>query len=761
MAVRLPSGLSPSFPCHRGLRQGCPLSPTLFTLFFDHLADYLNGALPGGALPHPPSDPGFPVPGLCHPLRALFFADDVVLLSRSQAGLQTLLDRLHLFCETWQLEVNVDKTKAMLLDGHSSGVPPSPVTVGGRALAWVDAYKYLGLHFKSSGGFADGGEDAAARVRAAIGRVWGILARHDELRAHLGFGLRLFDTLVLPGGDFGSLVWALPAAVPLHDALPIHLPICKTAIEDARCEFLRRHLRAPPVSIAADPAVYREAGHRPWAVRWGLAAVRFWNGAVSAPRTPALLIPWLLDANIALMTAHPPPAAAATGHRCWAAEFLDLLHGVWPNHATSTHAAVVHRCTFPTAVVDAAFKDRHDRGWASLGDPRDPATAHRPLATYKALHLMDDERVARRQTYIHDPTIPIHVQRRTAALRLGLMSLPVNQRSRKAAAPPGAAAAVPPTPPAAQPPSPPPSGPPSHNSPSASSSSSSSSPSLSPSPPSSPRPTIPAFRANAPPLAAFAAVWAWKEARLARRRQRKLAARAARATLPPTKTIRKQPRPPTTLRASRRAGTAAAVRRTAPPPPPRPSPPKTKTTVQIPFAARLCTACPMGAIGDARHLLFECTASKPSAIRSRFGHLLDPTSCPYEAARSLANGNQAQMAQLFSALVAATPGAGGWACGGGGGGAATGGRSGGRRGGGRAARGRAAAVHSSSAEETASSSSSEEASDITLPSSELDESYGSDTTEGVSMDEVAAPPPPPPEAPSHLRRSARLRGRRA
>ena len=375
---------------------------------------------------------------------------------------------------------------------------------------------------------------------------------------------------------------------------------------------------------------------------------------------------------------------------------------------------------------------------------------------------MDDERVARRQTYIHDPTIPIHVQRRTAALRLGLMSLPVNQRSRKVAAPPGAAAAVPPAPSAAQPPSPPPSGPPSHNSPSTPSSSpSSSSPSLSPSPPSSPRPTIPAFRANAPPLAAFAELWAWKEAQLARRRQRKRAARAARATLPPTKTIRKQPRPPMTLRASRRAGTAAAVRRTAPPPPPRPSPPKTKTTVQIPFAARLCTACPMGAIGDARHLLFECTASKPSAIRSRFGHLLDPTSCPYEAARSLANGNQAQMAQLFSALVAATPGAGGWACGGGGGGAATGGGSGGRRGGGRAARGRAAAVHSSSAEETASSSSSEEASDITLPSSELDESYGSDTTEGVSMDEVAAPPPPPPEAPSHLRRSARLRGRRA
>ena len=731
MAVRLPSGLSPSFPCHRGLRQGCPLSPTLFTLLFDHLADYLNRPLPDGLLPHPPCDPGFPIPGLSHPLRALFFADDVVLLARSRAGLQTLLDRLHLFCETWQLEVNVAKTKAMVVDGRPAPAPPpAPVTVGGQALAWVDAYKYLGMHFTSPGGFKDAGEDAVARVRAAIGKLWGIMAHHDELQAHLGFGLRLFDTLVLTGGDYGSHVWALPAAVPRHDALPIHLPVQKTAVEDLHGAFLRRHLRAPPASMAADPVVYREAGHRPWAVRWGLAAVRFWNGAVTVARTPSHLIPWLLDANIALAGSFPTTATSTdTTHRCWSAEFFDMLRGLWPLHTSSVRAAVAYRCTIPKATVDAAFKQWHDRGWEQLGDPRLPETAHRQLATYKALHFIDDKRIARRQTYIHDPSIPIRVQRRTAALRLGLRSLPVNQRSRKVAAPAGAAAAVPPAPTAAQPPSPPPSGPPSHSSPSTpSSSSSSSSSSLSPSPPSSPRPTIPAFRANAPPLAAFAALWAWKEARLARRRQRKLAARATRATLPPTKTIRKQPRPPTTLRAPRRAAPAAAARRAAPPPPPRPSPPKTLITVKIPFAARLCTACPMGAIGDARHLLFECTAPKLVAVRERFRRLLDqgpdPVASPYDAARTIANGDQATMAQLFSALVAsaglATTGvavAGGGGGGGGGAGRGAGrgrGRSGGSgtgRGAGRGAgrgRGRGRPALTSSSEESEESEGSEE-----------------------------------------------------
>lgn len=65
-----------------GVRQGCPLSPTLFGLFFDGLHDHLHSCASASGIQ----------------LRSgkwvssLVYADDVVLLSWSASGLQLLLD---------------------------------------------------------------------------------------------------------------------------------------------------------------------------------------------------------------------------------------------------------------------------------------------------------------------------------------------------------------------------------------------------------------------------------------------------------------------------------------------------------------------------------------------------------------------------------------------------------------------------------------------------------------------------------------------
>ena len=71
-----------------GVRQGCPLSPTLFGLSFDGLHDHLHSCAPASGTQ----------------LRSgkwvssLVYADDVVLLSWSASGLQLLLDSLNHFC---------------------------------------------------------------------------------------------------------------------------------------------------------------------------------------------------------------------------------------------------------------------------------------------------------------------------------------------------------------------------------------------------------------------------------------------------------------------------------------------------------------------------------------------------------------------------------------------------------------------------------------------------------------------------------------
>ena len=84
--VKLNSSITGTFKYNREVRQGCVLSPALF-----------NFLLPDGTK-----------------LSCLLYADDLVLLSHSQQGLQNSLDRLSTFCEQWKMQVNLKKTKIML-----------------------------------------------------------------------------------------------------------------------------------------------------------------------------------------------------------------------------------------------------------------------------------------------------------------------------------------------------------------------------------------------------------------------------------------------------------------------------------------------------------------------------------------------------------------------------------------------------------------------------------------------------------------------
>ena len=90
-----------------GVRQGCPLSPTLFGLFFDGLHDHLHSCASASGIQ----------------LRSgkwvssLVYADDVVLLSWSASGLQVLLDSMDHFCVGLGLVISTTKTEVVVFNG--------------------------------------------------------------------------------------------------------------------------------------------------------------------------------------------------------------------------------------------------------------------------------------------------------------------------------------------------------------------------------------------------------------------------------------------------------------------------------------------------------------------------------------------------------------------------------------------------------------------------------------------------------------------
>ena len=101
-AMRFNSNMSTFFNSNIGVKQGDPSSTILFSYFtndiivnFDQNIDglfKLNGAI----------------------LFILLFADDAVLFAHTPTAIQSLLNDLQNYCQTWGLKMNTNKTKIMI-----------------------------------------------------------------------------------------------------------------------------------------------------------------------------------------------------------------------------------------------------------------------------------------------------------------------------------------------------------------------------------------------------------------------------------------------------------------------------------------------------------------------------------------------------------------------------------------------------------------------------------------------------------------------
>ena len=119
------------------------LSPTIFAAYINELELIMN--VTGGM--------GVNINGV--KVSVLMYADDLVLLSQTEDGLQCGINVLHRFCTENNLTINTSKSKLMYISKRRPDKLPV-IEYNSQPLQWVDSFKYLGVTFSSTNNFTKG-----------------------------------------------------------------------------------------------------------------------------------------------------------------------------------------------------------------------------------------------------------------------------------------------------------------------------------------------------------------------------------------------------------------------------------------------------------------------------------------------------------------------------------------------------------------------------------------------------------------------------
>ena len=214
-SVRDQQELSDPFPITNGVKQGCVLAPTLFSMVFSAmLQDSCQNISTGINIIYRFDGGLFNLRRLQAKtkveevtVRELLFADDCALVASSNEELQASMDFFSSACNNFGLTISTKKTEVLYQPAPGKPYTEPTIHVNNQKLSAVDKFTYLGSTLSRAVHIDDEINTRIGKASAAFGRLRDSVWSRSGIR--LETKLKVYQAVVLPTLMYGSETWTV------------------------------------------------------------------------------------------------------------------------------------------------------------------------------------------------------------------------------------------------------------------------------------------------------------------------------------------------------------------------------------------------------------------------------------------------------------------------------------------------------------------------------------------------------------------------
>ena len=283
-SVRVNDKLSEWFSVDKGVKQGCLLSPALFSIYINDLILEINGL-------------GIGIQCDSRMISTLVYADDIILLAEKELDLQKLLDVVQTWCSKWGISINTQKSNVIHFRKKGKRFPRTDFNflVGAEPITLTHTYKYLGFWVNEHWDMVESVNHVITNANRSLSRLI------SKSRSAGGFPYsaftKLFQSLVVTVVDYSAGLWGFK----FHSKIQV--------IQNRAMRFFLNVNMNVPIA-----ALQGEMGWVPMRVHIRLAVLRLWHRLCTLPdgRLTGDIFRW--SCNL-----------ADSGVHNWAADARDLL----------------------------------------------------------------------------------------------------------------------------------------------------------------------------------------------------------------------------------------------------------------------------------------------------------------------------------------------------------------------------------------------------------------------------------------------------